>query len=81
MHFDVVIANNTFFEDAGSSAVSMFSAKGITVTGNVVTRAAGTPTPAFDFGCGASSCSEAVVAGNACNGGACVVVGLPPATA
>ena len=79
VHFDIVIANNTFFQNAGSSAVAMFSAQGITIAGNTVTRAAGTPVPAFDFGCGAGSCSDAAVAGNVCNGGACVVTGLPAA--
>ena len=79
VHFNVTVSNNIFVQDAGQSAVAMFSAQGITIAGNSVTRAAGTPVPAFDFGCGGASCSQATVAGNVCNGGACVVSGLPEA--
>ena len=76
VHHGITIAGNAFFEDAGSSAVAMFSAETISITGNVVTRAAGTPVPEFDFGCGSSSCANSAVTGNTCDGGACVVTGL-----
>jgi hypothetical protein len=78
VHFGVTIANNSFFQDAGSAAAAMFSVQGVRVTGNTVVRAAGAPrAQPFDFGCGAGSCSQAVVGGNVCDGGACVVAGLP----
>ena len=78
VHHGITITGNTFFEDAGSSAVAMFSAETILIAGNAVTRAAGTPVPAFDFGCGSGSCANSTAAGNSCNGngGACVVSGL-----
>ena len=52
------------------------SAETILIAGNAVTRAAGTPVPAFDFGCGSGSCANSTAAGNSCDGGACVVSGL-----
>jgi hypothetical protein len=70
----ITISNNTFFQDAGSSAVAMYAAAGVRIEGNIVVRAPSTPVPAFDFGC--EGCTDSAVNGNTCNGGACVVTGL-----
>ena len=78
VHYNLSIVNNSFVQDAGNAALAAFSVYGFVVSGNEVTRTAGTPPPAagFDFGCGSDSCSQTSASGNTCNGGACVVSGL-----
>ena len=74
LHFGLTVSHNTYFQDAGSSALAMFAASGATVSNNSVTRAPGTPVPAFDFGC--TGCALSNASANVCNGGACRVAGL-----
>jgi hypothetical protein len=78
IHFGVIISDNRFVQDAGNSAVAMFSASGVTVSNNNITRDVGSPEPAagFDIGCWSDSCDTSTTLGNICNGGACVIVGL-----
>ena len=75
IHAGLAITKNVFVQDAGQSAVVAYAAAGINVSGNSITRAAGTPhPPAGDLiGIG---CTQTAAAGNTCDGGACNVSGL-----
>ena len=75
IHSHLVITGNQFFQDAGQSAVFAFAADDIDVSGNTITRAAGTPVPAAGDLVGVG-CTRTQAAGNTCNGAACKIAGL-----
>ena len=75
IHSHVVITGNQFFQDAGQSAVFAYAADDIDVSGNTITRAAGTPVPAAGDLVGVG-CTHTQAAGNTCNGAACKIAGL-----
>ena len=75
IHTQLTISNNIFVLDAGQAAVYASAAGEISVSGNVITRVGGTPTPP-DGDLVGVGCTQTVAAGNTCNGGACVVRGL-----
>ena len=65
----ITVTDNSFWQDAGQSAVYGYSIDGALVTGNTVTRAPGSATPQFDLVC--SACVSATAADNFCDGVAC----------
>lgn len=70
----VTVSNNVFWLDAGQAAVYGYSIDGVTVDGNVVTRAPGSPTPEYDLVC--ERCLDGAAIGNTCNGGLCNASGF-----
>ena len=70
----VNISGNIVTQSSGMSAIAVYSADGVELRGNVITREAGAPTPAIDLqGFGVVG---AVLAGNVCDGRACVEEGF-----
>jgi hypothetical protein len=68
------ISGNTFSQVSGESAIGVYSTDGVEVRGNVIATAAGARAPAVDIA--GHGVVGAVVAGNTCDGGACVVAGM-----
>jgi hypothetical protein len=69
---DITIQSNSYYQDAGQSAVSAFSTDTIVITNNDVFS----NTSASGGNFAGAACTDGTVLGNTCNGGACTVNGL-----